>query len=301
MRALISVVALSLMLLSGCGDSPSNPAPSDPTSTLTQDVAPTSAAPTGASGTEDVSTSTGASSTGGSATGGAASATGSAAAPTSTGTLTPTSPAAPPAATTPGAPTVSGCTGDELSQDILGFTGGVSIFFCEGEWAYAAYPDAPGAPEFLAERIDGRWFHAVAIGDPVCKDDLVARGAPLSIAKLLPLCDEPPVPTTAPPITPDPTAPDPTTPDPTTPPAPEPCVIDTNLYGQTHADLTAVSCTDATAEWEVAEANAQPSWTIPWITPTGWECFVTPYDPTSKAAGACYGPDGTAYFTLYLP
>ena len=55
------------------------------------------------------------------------------------------------------------------------------------------------------------------------------------------------------------------------------------------------------AEWELAEANTEPSWTIPWVTPTGWECFVTPYDATSKAAGSCYGPDGTAYFTLYLP
>lgn len=318
MRALIGALALSVVLLTGCGDSPSNPAPSNPSSTLTQDVAPTSGDVATRTSGEFSAEST---STSGPATA-AATTAGNATVPSTTVPGTTTS--VPTATSTgPTAPAPSACTGDALSQDILGFTGGVNVFFCEADWAYASYPDAPGAPQFIAERVDGRWFHVAATTDPVCKDELLARGAPPAIAKLMPVCSQGPAPTAAPtapgptgpqptepqPTGPEPTAPVPTAPEPTAPnptdPAPTepapPCVIDTAQYGPAHADLTEVTCEEASAEWSVAEANAVPSWTIPWITPSGWECYVTPYDPTSEAAGSCYGPSGTAYFTLYLP
>lgn len=276
MRRLLAAVAVSAVLLTGCGDSAQNPAPADPTPTSrTQDAVTT----TEASDASAVS---------------AEPTVESASAPTETteAALEATAPdaapdAAPVAPTTPARPAVTGCDNDGLSQDILGFAGGVSVHFCEGGWAFAAYPNAPDAPEFIAEQVDGRWFHAVAIGDPVCQDDLTTRGAPPSISKLVPPCGEAPSPTAPPTISPT---------DPATP-----CVINTGEYGDTHADLVEVTCDEASAEWELAEANTEPSWTIPWVTPTGWECFVTPYDATSKAAGSCYGPDETAYFTLYLP
>ncbi|MCK0111741.1 hypothetical protein MWU75_06275 [Ornithinimicrobium sp. F0845] len=285
MRRLLGAAALCALLLSGCGDASENPAPSDPVTSAPADVAPTTAV----ADAERV-TSTGApeSTT--------ATSTPSGPAETSQPATATAAPAPPPAPTSEPsspepdpAPSTGECTGDRLSQDILGFPGGVEVYFCDGDWAYASYPDAPGDPEFIAQRVDGRWFHAVAIGDPVCREDLAARGAPPTIAKLLPGCDE--LPPTDPPTSAPPT---------TAPPQPD-CVINTVLYGDTYPELIGVSCADATAEWELAEANADPSWTVPWITPTGWECFVTPYDPTSKAAGACYGPDGHAYFTLYLP
>lgn len=299
MRRLLGAAALCALLLSGCGDANGNPAPSESLTATSPEVA-TSTAPVDS----DQATATR------SAAPSATAATGTAsAAPTSVApapTAAPTEGAAPAPTTTPVEPTtpgVSACTAEALSEDILGFGGGVELFFCDGDWAYAAYPAAPGAPQFIAQRVEGRWFHAVAFGDPVCPQDLVTRGAPMSIAKLLPGCDEPSPtaePTTGPP-TGAPTGPAPTNPAPTTPPPAPDCVINTNLYGDTHAELIGVTCADATAEWELAEANAEPSWTIPWVTPTGWECFVSPYEAESKAAGACYGPDGRAYFTLYLP
>ncbi|NLG20486.1 MAG: hypothetical protein GX555_03515 [Actinomycetales bacterium] len=293
MRRLLGAAALCALLLSGCGDA-DNPAPSDPVTSAPADVAPTTAV----ADTDRVTAT---------ATPDTAEVTSTPAAPAepTPTTAAATTPAPAPTSGAPGpAPSTGACTGDQLSQDILGFPGGVHVYFCDGDWAFASYPDAPGAPEFIAQRVDGRWFHAVAIGDPVCSEDLAARGAPPSIAKLLPRCDEltpTAPPTTAPPTTAPPTTAPPTTAPPTTAPPQPACVINTNLYGDTHAELIGVTCVEATAEWELAEANAEPSWTIPWITPTGWECYVTPFDPESAAAGACYGPDGHAYFTLYLP
>jgi hypothetical protein len=268
------------MLVAGCGSDTDAPAPSDATPSATQDAVATTADPlaetAGDDPDADVQTQT--------STADAEPTPTATAGPTTAGPTT-ASPVAPTSEAPPARPAVSSCTDDALSQDILGFTGGVSVFFCEGDWAYAAYPNAPGAPEFIGERVGGRWFNAVAIGDPVCQDDLLTRGAPPAIAKLLPPCGEAP----APPAPPAPTQPE------------GPCVVNTDEYGDTHAELVQVTCAEATAEWELAEANAEPSWTIPWVTPSGWECFVTPYDPSSQAAGSCYGPDGSAYFTLYLP
>ncbi|USQ77617.1 hypothetical protein [Ornithinimicrobium cryptoxanthini] len=271
MRRLLAAAAAAAVLLSACGDDAQDRAPADPTTTTEStatattteiaDEAPTSAAPTTVTPT-------------------------SASAETTTAEPAPEAAPAPTTAA-PARPAVTACDDDGLSQDILGFPGGVSVDFCEDGWAFAAYPNAPGAPEFIAEQVDGRWFHAVAMGDPVCQDDLSARGAPAAVSKLLPPCVDAPAPTAGP------------TGSPTDPVAA--CVVSTKEYGDTHADLVAVTCDGARAEWGLAEANTEPSWTIPWVTPTGWECFVTPYDATSKAAGSCYGPDGTAYFTLYLP
>lgn len=263
MRRLLGAAAVCVMLVAGCGSDTDNPAPSDPTTSATQDAVATTAETVTETAGQD----------------------GEVATQTGTPEATSTEPVAATTEAAPTRPAVSGCTDDEMSQDILGFPGGVSVFFCEGDWAYATYPQAPGAPEFIGERVGGRWFNAVAIGDPVCQGDLLERGAPPAIAKLLPPCGE--------------------APDPTAPPAPTapagPCVITTQEYGDTHAELVGVTCDEATAEWTLAEASTEPSWTIPWVTPSGWECFVSPYDASSKAAGSCYGPDGSAYFTLYLP
>lgn len=271
MRRLLAAAAAAAVLLSACGDDTPDRVPADPTTT----TAPTATTPTTTESADAAPTS--------------ATPTLPSASPSPAATTTEPAPEAAPAPTSaaPARPAVTACEDDGLSQDILGFPGGVSVHFCESGWAFAAYPNAPGAPEFIAEQVDGRWFHAVAMGDPVCQDDLSARGAPASVSKLLPPCGETPTATAGP------------TGSPTDPAGP--CVISTQEYGDTHADLIAVSCDGARAEWELAEANTEPSWTIPWVTPTGWECFVTPYDATSRAAGSCYGPDGTAYFTLYLP
>ena len=280
MRRLLAAVAVSAVLLTGCGDKAENPAPADPTPTTAAtthdlDASTVTVEPTDAEATVAPPEATQAT-------------TGTTPATTTTTTTEASAPEAAPVAPPPAPvrPAVTGCDDDGLSQDILGFPGGVSVRFCEGGWAFATYPNAPDAPEFIAEQVGGRWFHSVALGDPVCQDDLTTRGAPPSISKLVPPCEAP-----------APTAP------PTSPPTEPatPCVINTGEYGDTRADLVEVTCDDASAEWELAESNTEPSWTIPWVTPTGWECFVTPYDPTSKAAGSCYGPDGTAYFTLYLP
>ncbi|WP_154402166.1 hypothetical protein [Ornithinimicrobium cavernae] len=278
---LVGAVALLALLLSGCGDgTDTNPAPSGPSPSATSPVRPTTT-----DATEDPTGDDGADST----------------APDATGTPNPSETAAPPptdqgATSEPVAqpssepPVVTGedaCTADRLSTDLLGFPGSIRLHFCEAGWAYAVNLSAPEEPELLAELVDDRWLHAVTLGDPVCQDDLTARGAPASIAKLVPSCDEL-APTAAPTVDPSPT-------DPGT------CLVSTDLYGQTYAELVGVGCAEATAEWEVAEANAEPSWKFPFITPGGWECYVTPHDPTSEAAGSCYGPDGSAYFTLYLP
>lgn len=286
----LAVLVVSAAVLTGCGDDTDNPAPSETAPTASSDVTSTTApADTDAQTATQRPTAAPTTATTASSPDPSSGATGTAAPSAPIPAPQPAEPSAPPQ---PSAPTSapagpSDCTSDALSEDILGFPGGVSVYFCDGDWAYAAYPNAPGAPEFIAERVDGRWFHAVTIGDPVCKDDLTSRGAPPAIAKLLPDCEEP-----------APTAP-PTTPPPTDPPTPD-CIISTNQYGDTVADLIAVTCGDATAEWELAEANADPSWNVPWITPTGWECYVSPYDPESKAAGACYAPEGNAQFTLYV-
>lgn len=196
------------------------------------------------------------------------------------------------------------CSGEALSQDLLGFTGGVSVYFCEDGWAYAEYhgEDEVAGRDFIAEFGGGSWQHAVSLADPVCADELTSRGAPAPISKLLPPCD--PTPSTDPPPEPTtgPTAGPTTGPaDPTSPPPVSTCTIPTQQYGPARAELVGVSCEEATAEWQVAEANADPSWTVPILTPSGWECYVTPFDPTSAAAGSCYGPDGSSSFTLYVP
>lgn len=285
----LAALLLCAAVLTGCGAETDNPAPSEATPTRSSDAAPTTA-PDDADPVTATQRPTATAVTAGVTTEPEEPVDVPSPSPSSTPAPAPAAPTTtdPPAPSTTAPPVAGGCTDDVLSQDILGFTGGVSVYFCDGDWAYAVYPDAPGAPEFLAERVEGRWFHAVTIGDPVCKGDLLTRGAPPAIAKLLPECDEP-APTAAPP----------TSPPPTDPPAPD-CVIPTILYGDTVADLTAVTCSDAAAEWTVAEANAEPSWTVPWVTPTGWTCYVTPYDATSKAAGACYAPQGNAQFTLYV-
>ncbi|USQ81751.1 hypothetical protein [Ornithinimicrobium faecis] len=283
----VGVAALLVLALAGCGDETGdNPAPSDAATTSSSDVAPTTAdatttdAPSGGDGepssgdaeptTEAVVTDAATQTT--VPTTDDPSVTDETAAPIQT--------EAPP----PDTPPHGECSGDSLSNDILGFTGGVSVDFCEDGWAFATYPGAPDTPEFVAEVSDGRWFHAVTLGDPVCPSDLIARGAPDSIAEVLPPCDAAPPPTTDPPAPTDPGA---------------PCTISTALYGSTSAELVGVSCGEATAEWQVAEANGEASWTIPVTTPSGWECYITPYDETSAAAGSCYGPDGSAFFTLY--
>lgn len=276
--------ALLALVLAACGDAtddnpaPSDPAPSDPAVTSSADVAPTTADDTA---TQAPTSSDGEPTTDAPATDSAT----ETAAPTTDDPGVTDETAAPIQTSTPSpdTPPHGECTGDSLSNDILGFTGGVTVDFCDDGWAYAVYPGAPDTPEFVAQRSGGRWFHAVTVGDPVCPADLTARGAPASIAELLPSCSAQPAPTT--PATP-------------TDPA-KPCTISTALYGSTSAELVGVSCGEAIAEWQVAEANAEPSWTIPVTTPSGWECYVTPFDKTSAAAGSCYGPDGSAYFTLY--
>lgn len=276
----VGAATLLALMLTGCGDGTGDtPAPPDPAPTTNPSVVDTDETTATEAATDEPDTTTD---------------TGPVTeiAPTTSGPTTDdpevtqetAAPSEPTDDTAPTAPVSGACTDDSLSQDILGFTGGVSVDFCEGGWAAATYPDAPGTPEFIAETADGRWFHAVSIGDPVCPEDLTARGAPSSIAELLPSCGADP--TSAPPT--------PTDPD-------EPCTVQTALYGPTTAELIGVSCSGATAEWQVAEANTTPSWTIPGTTPTGWECYVTPYDETSAAAGSCYGPDGSSYFTLYVP
>ncbi|WP_114905560.1 hypothetical protein [Ornithinimicrobium murale] len=280
----LGTAALLVLALTGCGDQTTgNPAPSDPAPTTSSDTAPTTADGT----TSDTPTSAEAEDT--HDTDPVTDADPTTSAPT-TEDPSPTSETAGPAPTStdqpPATPASGECTDDSLSSDILGFTGGVRVDYCDDGWASAVYPEAPGAPAFIAETSNGRWFHAVSIGDPVCAEDLAARGAPSSITDLLPGCGAAPGPTTAPPT---PTGPD------------GPCTIQTALYGATDAELVGVSCDEATAEWQVAEANTEPSWKIPGVTPSGWECYVTPYEKTSAAAGSCYGPDGSAYFTLYVP
>lgn len=298
----VGTAALLALLLAGCGDSTGDgpeegPATSEAAATTTSDVAPTTDDPA-----EDSSSGDGAGrddQDGDDQSGDTAATTGSTGDDAATSTSEPTGPEAPtslePAPTETAAPTPSdppadpgqgSCADDTMSQDILGFTGGVAVDFCEDGWALAAYPGAPGQPEFIAQHSGGQWFHAVAMGDPVCQDDLAARGAPASISGLLPSCDGEAAPTSEP--------------EPTPPPAGS-CTIGTALYGPTSAELVGVSCEEATAEWQVAEASDEPSWTIPVTTPGGWECYVTPYDQTSAAAGSCYGPDGSSYFTLYVP
>lgn len=271
--------ALLALVLSGCGDGTGDtPAPPQPAPTTSiSGVDDTDGETATERPTDQVSASDTAPTT-------QATATTSAPTTTEPEATEATATASDPTDAAPSAPVSGACTDDSLSQDILGFTGGVSVAFCEGGWAAATYPEAPGTPEFIAETSGGRWFHAVTIGDPVCPEDLTARGAPTSIAELLPSCGDEP--TTAPP---SPTDPD------------QPCTVQTALYGPTTAELIGLSCSEATAEWQVAEANTTPSWTIPGTTPTGWECYVTPYDETSAAAGSCYGPDGSSYFTLYVP
>lgn len=271
--------ALLALVLSACGDGTGDtPAPPDPAPTTSPSEVDDTDGTTATERPTDEARPTD--------TGPVTDAAPTTSAPTTDGPEVTGTTAAPsdPTEAAPTAPVSGACTDDSLSQDILGFTGGVSVDFCEGGWAAATYPDAPGAPEFIAETSGGHWFHAVTIGDPVCPEDLTARGAPSSIAELLPSCGTDP--TAAPPA--------PTDPD-------EPCTIQTALFGSTTAELIGVSCSEATAEWQVAEANTTPSWTIPGTTPTGWECYVTPYDETSAAAGSCYGPDGSSFFTLYVP
>lgn len=292
-----AVAAVLGLLLVGCGDqTDAPPGPADPTR---PEVTPT---------TEDTADATGTTSREDAAP--------EVEAVTSVPGVTTAGPAAPPeptsAVTTTTAPTdgpptgaaPGECSSQALSQDLLGFTDGVSVSFCEDGWAYAEYHGADGSPgrDFIAELADDGWHHAVFLADPVCADELTSRGAPPSVSTLLPACD--PTPSTDP--TPEPTSEPTTGPttgpvDPTTPPPASTCTVPTEQYGPTRAELVGVSCEDATAEWQVAEANAHPSWTVPILTPSGWECYVTPHDPTSAAAGSCYGPDGSSSFTLYVP
>lgn len=278
----VAVLALLALTLAGCGDqAEDNPGPTDPTITSSADVAPTTAE----DATDETVTET--------PTGGDTDpttdpevtdrATDTAVPTTDEPTVTDEAPAPTETAAPPAVPPHGECTNDSLSNDILGFTGGVTVDFCDDGWAFAVYPGAPDTPEFVAQRSEGRWFHAVTLGDPVCAGDLAARGAPDSIAGLLPPCGEP-GPTTAPPSPTDPA---------------QPCTVATAQYGSTTAELVGVSCGEATAEWQVAEANGEPSWTIPVTTPSGWECYITPYDATSAAAGSCYAPNGSSFFTLY--
>lgn len=282
-----AVAALLTLSLTACGDQTGdNPGPTDPDRTSSADTAPTTVEDTAPTTAEDTASEASTSDTAPTTDPAVTDTATETAAPTTVDPTVPEETAAPTGISTsaPDTPPHGECTNDSLSNDILGFTGGVTVDFCDDGWAFAAYPGAPDTPEFVAQVSGGRWFHIATLGDPVCPSDLVARGAPDSIAELLPSCDAAPSPTT--------TEPAPTEPG-------EPCTISTALYGATTAELVGVSCGEASAEWQVAEANGEPSWTVPVTTPGGWECYVTPYDQTSAAAGSCYGPDGSSYFTLY--
>lgn len=286
----IAAAAVLCLSLAACGDQTDTPGPADPTSA---EAATTPADATDATtGPED--------------DGDASEDREVTAAPETSTEVTSTAPESVASATTEtvidATPTVAPageCSDAALSQDLLGAGDGVSVYFCEGGWAYAEYLDEQDTgQDFIAEFAGGAWRHAVFLTDPVCTDDLAARGAPPSVSKLLPFCNPEPTsePTSGPP--PEPTA-GPTA-EPTAPPVGD-CTIVTAEYGPTRAELVGVSCEEAAAEWQVAEANADPSWTVPILTPSGWECYVTPFDPTSQAAGSCYSPDGSSSFTLYLP
>lgn len=291
-------VAVVALVLAGCGtatdddSAPSDPPPSvsevSPTTAEDTAAGPDAAATSAATGPEDDTGSTNVPGGTGDMVGGGAGSTGGGQG-SSTGAPSASDPAAPSptgaATSAAGGPGASGCDADQVSSDLFGFPGGVSVTVCQDGWAAGVNQSAPGEPEFIAELVDGRWLLAVTLGDPVCQGDLIARGAPEAIAALLSPCAE----STAAPTSVAPTDPG------------GDCLISTVLYGQTRAELVGVDCAEARAEWQVAEANAEPSWTESIRTPGGWECYVTPYDPTSTAAGSCYGPAGSAYFTLYLP
>lgn len=203
------------------------------------------------------------------------SSTTTAASPTTTRTSTPTTQAAPPAP--------EPCSPAALSTDLLGRSSGVGVIVCEQGWAYAYYEGGDGDTEFIAQRQGGTWVQVATLGSPVCREELAEQGAPPSVVRDLLPCDEMYPPGGA---------------------LPEPdtdCTIPTEQYGATYAyPLRGVTCDQASSVWYSAANTGRPSFGTPVVT-QGWECWVYPYDPGSRVAGACYSASGGGEFVLNVP
>lgn len=175
------------------------------------------------------------------------------------------------------------CAPDTLSNDLLGYSGGIGIFTCESGWAYAYYVGGDGDAEFVAQHQGGQWVNVAGMGSMTCREELTETGAPPAVVRDFLPCDEMyPSDEDAAPV--------------------DDCVIPTEQYGATFAEpLRNVSCDEAANQWYSASENSPPSFESPITNANGWECYVYPNDPSSRVAGACYSPDGSAEFVLNLP
>lgn len=166
---------------------------------------------------------------------------------------------------------------------MLGYAGGVGVIACEQGWTYAYSLGGEGDSEFVAQRQDSQWVRIAGLGSPTCQEELKEQGAPQSVVTDFMPCDL---------MYPPDTEEEPV----------EDCVIATEQYGATSVEpLFGVSCAAAADRWySVADYNP-PSFETPLFTTDGWECWVYPHDPSSRVAGACYAPDGSAQFVLNVP
>ena len=175
------------------------------------------------------------------------------------------------------------CSGDSLSNDLLGYAGAVGVLKCEQGWAYAYYQGGEGDTEFIAQRQSGTWVQIATLGSPMCQEEFWEMGAPPAVTIDVLPCDVMYPPEGADPLLPD-----------------TDCVIPTEQFGATYATLIGISCDDAASRWYAAADNYPPSFDTP-IVLDGWECWVYPNDPSSWVAGSCAALDGSASVILNVP
>lgn len=191
------------------------------------------------------------------------------------------------------------CVPEEMSRDLDAGVD-ITVYECEGGWAYANYEvgEGGGDSDFVARLADGTWEQVAALGSPTCRDDLRELGAPEVVVEPFLECDEmgdPGEPPTGQPTDPAPT------PEPTGAPPSEDCRVQTAEYGETVAVLDGMDCGTAQGLWQEATGLGEPSWDDPVLTADGYLCWINPFSEDSTVAGSCAGPDGSDAFSLDIP
>lgn len=172
------------------------------------------------------------------------------------------------------------CKHDALSNDLRGEPGAVAVVKCDRGWASGYFLQGDGDIEFVAQWQDGAWVQVAGMGVGYCREDLVAAGAPASMAQSIVSCADVEVEEL------DAGFSD--------------CDISSQEFGASITEIDGLTCGEAQEIWNSAEEVATPVAGETIVTPQGWQCDFLPGGSFTLAKIICVNQGEDAMFIMYV-